>query len=126
MNNYKYIGTVTWNLIHTLLEKISMIDFDFETHKHDLLNILKNICLYLPYNSCKTYYFSFFNKININNIKHIIHLKNIFFLYHNFINSKVKNNLLTYEKLSIYSSYQESSLPPKTSLSKTQNSPLNQ
>ena len=105
MNNNTSFGTITWNLIHTLLEKMSTIVFDFENTKYTLFSLLKDICLNLPYHSCNAYYVSFFSKININNIKNMSHFKNVFFLFHNFINSKIQKKLFTYDQMSIYSSY---------------------
>ena len=105
MNNNTSFGTITWNLIHTLLEKMSTIVFDFENTKYTLFSLLKDICLNMPYHSCNAYYVSFFSKININNIKNMSHFKNVFFLFHNFINSKIQKKLFTYDQMSIYSSY---------------------
>jgi hypothetical protein len=95
-------GSITWILLHSILD-INISNEQFKIIKNELYSLIKNICITCPLQSAKELFIIYFKNINLEKIISVIQLKNVLFLFHNFINSKINKPLFPYNKLSIYS-----------------------
>jgi hypothetical protein len=95
-------GSITWILLHSILD-INISNEQFKIIKNELYSLIKNICITSPLQSAKELFIIYFKNINLGKIISVIQLKNVLFLFHNFINSKINKPLFPYNKLSIYS-----------------------
>ena len=95
-------GSITWILLHSILD-INISNEQFKIIKNELYSLIKNICITCPLQSAKELFIIYFKNINLGKIISVIQLKNVLFLFHNFINSKINKPLFPYNKLSIYS-----------------------
>ena len=95
-------GSITWILLHSILD-INISIEQFKIIKNELYSLIKNICITSPLQSAKELFIIYFKNINLGKIISVIQLKNVLFLFHNFINSKINKPLFPYNKLSIYS-----------------------
>jgi hypothetical protein len=95
-------GSITWNLLHTIIDKCQFND-NFDSYKDKLIYIIKSICLFTPINEYSYNSNIFFGKFQIDKIRNLQELKKQIYLLHNFINSKINKALFNYSDLSIYS-----------------------
>jgi hypothetical protein len=95
-------GTITWNLLHTIIDKCQIND-NFDSYKDKLIYIIKSICLFTPINEYSYNVNIFFEKFNFDKITNLQELKKQIYLLHNFINSKINKPLFNYSDLTIYS-----------------------
>jgi hypothetical protein len=95
-------GTITWNLLHTIIDKCQIND-NFDSYKDKLIYIIKSICLFTPINEYSYNANIFFEKFNFDKITNLQELKKQIYLLHNFINSKISKPLFNYRDLIIYS-----------------------
>ena len=95
-------GTITWNLLHTIIDKCQIND-NFDSYKDKLMYIIKSICLFTPINEFSYNANIFFEKIKFDKITNLQELKKQIYLLHNFINSKINKPLFNYRDLTIYS-----------------------
>jgi len=96
-------GPAIWNLFHMLAEKVNEELFTFI--KFDLFGQIKRICLYLPCPECSIHATNFLAKININNINNKIEFRNLFYLFHNYVNAKKRKPLYNYSNITKYNNY---------------------
>jgi hypothetical protein len=95
-------GTITWNLLHTIIDKCQIND-NFDSYKDKLIYIIKSICLFTPINEYSHNSNIFFEKFKFDKITNLQELKKQIYLLHNFINSKINKPLFNYSDLTIYS-----------------------
>ena len=95
-------GTITWNLLHTIIDKCQIND-NFDSYKDKLIYIIKSICLFTPINEYSYNANIFFEKFKFDKITNLQELKKQIYLLHNFINSKINKPLFNYCDLTIYS-----------------------
>jgi hypothetical protein len=79
-------GEPTWNLFHTLAQKI--IPEDFFSMRTDIFELIRNICYNLPCPDCANHARNYINSVNFNNITNNNHLKELFFAFHNNVNAR--------------------------------------
>jgi hypothetical protein len=95
-------GAITWNLLHTIIDKCQVND-NFDSYKDKLIYIIKSICLFTPINEYSYNANIFFEKFKFDKITNLQELKKQIYLLHNFINSKINKPLFNYSDLTIYS-----------------------
>ena len=96
-------GPAVWTLFHTLSEKVSEEAYPFI--KFQLFSQIRRICGFLPCPECSADATKFLAKININDLKTKIDFKNVFYLFHNWVNAKKHKPLFNYSNLSSYNNY---------------------
>ena len=96
-------GPAVWTLFHTLAERVSEHAYPF-IYKQLFEQIIL-ICKFLPCPDCSTDATSFLAKINISNIETKIKFKNLFYLFHNYVNAKKRKPLFNYSNIYIYINY---------------------
>ncbi len=96
-------GPAVWTLFHTLAEKVNEQAYPFV--KVQLFAQIKRICGFLPCPECSTDATNFLAKININDLKTNVHFKNLFYLFHNYVNAKKRKPLFNYSSLASYNNY---------------------
>ena len=95
-------GEPTWNLFHTIAEKI--LPENFFNIRSELFEIFKMICYNLPCPDCANHARNYINKINFNNINTPSQLKDMLFVFHNFVNSK--KHFAQFERSALDARYQ--------------------
>ena len=79
-------GEPIWNLFHVLAEKI--IPEHFFSIRTELFDIIRNICYNLPCPDCANHARNYINSVNFNSITTPLHLKELFFNFHNTVNKR--------------------------------------
>jgi len=87
-------GQPTWNLFHTMAEKI--MTENFFRLKPELIDIIKSICYNLPCPDCASHATTYINQISFNNITTKEQLKEMFYIFHNEVNAR--KNFPLYDK----------------------------
>ena len=96
-------GTITWNMLHTLVEKSQ--NEKFYNYKIDLISIIQNICVLLPcQTSCKLSKI-FLDNVFINKIDNLNDVKKILYVFHNYINKNNKKQLFNYNNIIKYKDF---------------------
>ena len=95
-------GPPTWNLFHTLAEKIK--EDQYPIIGLQLYYQIMQICHQLPCPECSDHAKLFLSKINTNNLKPKNELKNMLYVFHNNVNGRKNNPQYKYENLEIYKS----------------------
>ena len=90
-------GNNIWYLFHSLAHKIREEKFD--THKNNIIFIIRTICGTLPCPDCSKDATNMLNKIDFNTIRNKNDLKMFFFNFHNAINAKLGKPPFSYESL---------------------------
>ena len=90
-------GEPTWFLFHTLSEKIK--EENFLSLKPELIKLIYSICTNLPCPDCSNHAKAYLDKINFNMIQNKEQLINMFFVFHNFVNSRKGFPLFNYDEL---------------------------
>lgn len=96
-------GPAVWTLFHVLVEKISE-----ESYHHigkQLFHFIGRICKYLPCPDCSMDATRFLAKVNVQNLKNKGDLKNIIYIFHNYVNVKKRKRLFNYANMDIYRVY---------------------
>jgi len=93
-------GKPTWNLFHTLAEKV--IEHRFLEIRAGLLDSIYSICLNLPCPKCAEHAKSHLNSINFNTIRTKEDLIMLLFDFHNNVNSRKEYPIFKYEELVKY------------------------
>ncbi len=79
-------GQPTWFLFHTLAEKVK--ESDFPKIRIELLNLVSTICKTLPCPDCANHATKYMAGINFNAIRTKEDFKNLFFTFHNAVNTR--------------------------------------
>jgi hypothetical protein len=90
-------GEPTWFLFHTMAHKIK--EEHFNDLKLDILTIITTICNNLPCPNCANHATEYMKRVNYNSIKTKQDLKNLFFQFHNEVNSRKGFPLFPFEQL---------------------------
>ena len=86
----KVWGNATWNLLHTICEKI--YDDKFNNSKQDLFTLIKLICISVPCPICRDHASTYLKMNQIEKCNSKEDLKMYVFNLHNNANLKAKNN----------------------------------
>lgn len=87
----KIWGNATWNLLHTICEKV--YDDKFTNSKNDIFKLISLICISVPCPICREHAIIFLKTNNIYDCKTKDELKRFVFNLHNHANINAKNNL---------------------------------
>jgi hypothetical protein len=93
-------GPAVWTLFHTLIEKMNP-----DTYPRvigSMFTMIVRICKFLPCPECSRDASNFLAKIRLSDYKTKDEFKNMFYLFHNFVNSKKKKPLYNYTDLRKY------------------------
>lgn len=90
-------GEPTWFLLHTLAEKIK--EKDFVKLRGEILNIIFLICTNLPCPTCSDHAKIYLNNINFDSIQSKKQLKDMLFVFHNFVNKQKNYPIFDYTEL---------------------------
>lgn len=90
-------GEPFWNLFHTMAEKI--IPENYFRLKTEMFEIIRAICYNLPCPDCANHARNYINGININTIHTPQQLKEMFYVFHNFVNARKNLPLFPREEL---------------------------
>jgi len=93
----RYWGPCTWYLFHTLAEKVK--DDHFVSVKDSLIAIIKQICSNLPCPECAGHAQHKLASLNVKNIRNKRDLKMMLLSFHNDVNKRVGNPMLTEQQL---------------------------
>ena len=96
-------GPAIWSLFHTLSEKIN--EHSYNAIYQQLFLQFQKICKYLPCPECSRDASIFLEKIKIRNLKTKHDFKNLFYLFHNYVNAKKRKTLFNYASINIYKNY---------------------
>ena len=96
-------GPPIWTFFHKLAENIN--EEHFNSKKNELFSYIKNICALLPCPECSKDAVIFLGKIDINKIQTKEQFKNLFFIFHNYVNNKKRKTIFQSSNLDIYKKY---------------------
>lgn len=96
-------GPYTWNMFHTLSQKIK--EEQFLSIKRELWNLFKKVSCNLPCPYCSKHACEYLSKIKVQDIHTKEDFINIFFEFHNDVNKRLNKPLFDKEKLIIYDSF---------------------
>ena len=96
-------GPVIWTLFHTLSEKIS--EHSYNKIYPQLFLQFQKICKFLPCPECSRDASIFLEKIKIRSLKTKHDFKNLFYLFHNYVNAKKRKQLFNYANINIYKNF---------------------
>jgi hypothetical protein len=102
-------GPPTWLFLHTLVEKVK--ENSFQLISQQLIKMIIQICNNLPCPECTLHAKTFWNNINIGNIRTKQDLINLLFVFHNSVNKRKKTipfrheNLVKYKNLKLIQQY---------------------
>ncbi len=96
-------GPAVWRLFHVLCEKLN--ENAFQSIGPSLFNMILRICKFLPCPDCASDASKFLANINFPDIKNKTDLKNVFYIFHNYVNTKKRKKLFNYSNISSYENY---------------------
>jgi hypothetical protein len=96
-------GPAVWKLFHTLAEKVNANIYPYIAKQ--LFNLIVRICRFLPCPECSIDASNFLAKIRIENLKTKDDFKQMFYLFHNYVNAKKRKPMFNFSTLSIYQRY---------------------
>jgi len=96
-------GPAVWTLFHTLSERVREQAYPFIAKQ--LFAQIVSICKYLPCPDCSSDASIFLAKVNVSDLKTKTEFKNLFYLFHNYVNVKKRKPLFNYAKMNIYSNH---------------------
>ena len=96
-------GPAVWRLFHVLCEKLN--ENAFQSIGPSLFNMILRICKFLPCPDCASDASKFLANINFSDIKNKTDLKNAFYIFHNYVNTKKRKKLFNYSDIKIYTNY---------------------
>lgn len=96
-------GPAIWMLFHTLIEKLNPQYYSVVIKS--LFSIIVRICKFLPCPECSADASRFLAKINLQHYKSKEELKNLIYLFHNYVNSKKRKPLFNHSHLKKYSEF---------------------
>jgi hypothetical protein len=98
----KQWGRPVWHLFHVLAEKIK--EEKYPILFRELFSNIYQISSILPCNDCATHAKHFLSKIKVENLKTKKDFQNMLYVFHNSVNSRIKNPPFKYENLEEYKS----------------------
>jgi hypothetical protein len=96
-------GPAIWRLFHTLAENIN--ENVYQRIYPQLFYQIQRICKFLPCPECAKDASIFLGKVKLSDLKTKTEFKNIFYLFHNYVNAKKRKPLFNYANINIYKSY---------------------
>lgn len=96
-------GPIIWIFFHTIIEKLND-DSAVSTTGRELFYYFKRICTSLPCPECSGHATTFLNNVNVYNINTKEDLREIMFIFHNFVNKRKHKPIFKKEDLVIYKS----------------------
>ena len=96
-------GPAVWTLFHTLSEKIN--ENAYPRVFPQLFSQFQKICKYLPCPECSRDATIFLAKVQLKNLKNKNDFKNLFYLFHNYVNVKKRKPLFNYGNILVYRKY---------------------
>lgn len=96
-------GPAVWTLFHTLIEHLNEEAYP-KIYQYLVLHI-QRICKFLPCPECSQDATRYLTKVNLNNNKTKLELKNALYLFHNYVNAKKRKRLFNYANINIYQKY---------------------
>jgi hypothetical protein len=96
-------GPAVWTLLHTMAEKIN--EQVYPMLFQQIFFQIQRICKFLPCPECARDATIFLAKIKIHNLKNKNDFKNLFYIFHNYVNNKKKKQLFNYSNINIYKKY---------------------
>jgi hypothetical protein len=96
-------GPAVWRLFHVLCEKLN--ENAFQSIGPGLFNIIVRICKFLPCPDCASDAGKFLANIKISELKNKTELKNVFYVFHNYVNTKKRKQLFNYSNITNYANY---------------------
>lgn len=93
-------GPAVWILFHTLCEKVNPNTYPLI--RNSMFSIIVQICKYLPCPDCAKDASNILAKVNINNLNNKDDFKNMFYMFHNYVNVKKRKPLFNYMYIGIY------------------------
>ena len=94
-------GPAVWTLFHALTSQIN--PNAYPRVSNSMFSIIFRICKYLPCPECSRDATMALSKIDVNKYKTKDSLKNMFYLFHNWVNSKKRKKLYNYASMVGYS-----------------------
>lgn len=96
-------GPAIWTLFHTLAERVS--EHAYPVIARQLFSQIVRICKVLPCPECSIDASIFLAKVNIMELKNKTEFKNLFYLFHNYVNAKKRKPLFNYGNMNTYDRY---------------------
>jgi hypothetical protein len=96
-------GPAVWRLFHVLCEKLN--ENAFHSIGPGLFNIIVRICKFLPCPDCASDAGKFLANIKHSDIKNKTDLKNVFYVFHNYVNTKKRKQFFAYSNITSYANY---------------------
>jgi hypothetical protein len=96
-------GPAIWRLFHTLAENIN--ENVYQRIYPQLFYQIQRICKFLPCPECAKDASIFLGKVKLSDLKTKTEFKNIFYLFHNYVNAKKRKPLFNYANINIYKNY---------------------
>lgn len=96
-------GPSVWTLFHVLIEKLQ--EDAYNKIGLQLFQMFVRICKNLPCPECSKDATIFLAKIKMTNLKNKTELKNIFYIFHNYVNVKKRKPLFNYSNINVYKNY---------------------
>ena len=103
MVKIKIWGPITWNLLHTIAEKVYSDRFQYA--KNDIIKIIKLIINSIPCPICREHASIYLKRHNINNCNDRLALIEYLFEFHNNTNLAAKNEVFDKNILQKYVNY---------------------
>jgi len=94
-------GPPIWSFLHTFVEKIKD-EASFQVIKNELMHLIVKICKNLPCPVCSQHSAEWLSRVQFSNIKSQTDLKNLLFMFHNFVNKSKNKPLLQIDCLEKY------------------------
>lgn len=96
-------GPAVWTLLHLLIDRLNEDAYNKIGPK--LFQLFQRICKNLPCPECSKDAAKFLAKIKINDLKNKTDMKKLFYIFHNYVNSKKRKPLFNYSNMNIYEKY---------------------
>ena len=104
MSPPEYWGPPVWTFFHVLAEKYNENTIDIRFNQfmiHQIYQVIRHICGYLPCPECSKDATIFLSKINPDKLNKE-GLKQMLYVFHNYVNNKKRKNIFDYKNMNIY------------------------
>jgi hypothetical protein len=95
-----YWGKSTWQLFHTMAEKIDEIFY--QQSRYIILDMIKKICTTLPCPDCARHAAAFMRNVHPDSVPNKREFRAMLFVFHNRVNAKIGNPQYSHTKLQEY------------------------